>query len=95
MTDTTASTGKGKDITGKRYGQLVALRRTEKLCRHKCRIWVCKCVCGREVEMSTRRLTGYTTHCGCIKTGVGTSINRALIELNNEWLARPLTRRRV
>lgn len=90
MTTKAISTGKGKDITGKRFGQLVALRRTEKLCKHQCRIWACKCVCGREVERSTRQLTSYTKNCGCGRTGQGTIINRQLIELNNQWLARPL-----
>ena len=80
---------KGKDITGQRFGNVVALRPTDKLCEAKCRVWVCKCVCGEEVELSTRKLNTQTASCGCVKGGVKT-LNQAVVDFNSRWLSRPL-----
>lgn len=57
---------KPKDITGKRYGRLIAKQRTD----HKdgnCYIWICHCDCGNTIEVSINRLEhGDIKSCGCL-----------------------------
>lgn len=59
-----------KDLTGKRFGNLVVLRRAEDP-PHKTRnaFWVCRCDCGNEVTFASNDLQRKTsrarTHCGC------------------------------
>lgn len=57
---------KAMDLTGKRFGRLVAI---EKLQPRKGRIvWRCKCDCGTYKDVvSTYLTTGQTTSCGCFK----------------------------
>lgn len=54
-----------KDMTGKRYGKLVAIRPTKKR-RHGRIFWECKCDCGvtKTVDGSQLR-QGRTNSCGC------------------------------
>ena len=58
--------GKGKDISGQRFGRLVAI---EPLRSEKGRgvIWRCKCDCGGEIEVCASRLiNGKNKSCGCL-----------------------------
>lgn len=59
--------GRMKDITGQRFGKLVAIRPTEK--RSQSRIlWECRCDCGNTVYVvSPSLLNGSTKSCGCEK----------------------------
>ena len=58
-----------KDITGKRYGKLIALRRTED------DKWLCCCSCGREIEVMRDDLTRQRVRsCGCRKNQRGLEI---------------------
>ena len=55
------------DLTNKQFGELIALypapSRNDKYTR-----WVCKCSCGKEIEVRTDYLTSnHTTSCGHIK----------------------------
>lgn len=53
-----------KDISGKRFGKLVAIEPVEK--RNNEFLWRCKCDCGREVVVRIGNLsTGNTQSCGC------------------------------
>lgn len=54
------------DYTGKRFGNLVALHRvTGKLTRWGKPVWLCRCDCGKEVEISSQRLrAGWSLNCG-------------------------------
>lgn len=57
-----------RDISGLKFGNLMAIEPTTK--REKCGgiIWRCKCDCGQVIECSTRCLVhGYTKNCGCIR----------------------------
>lgn len=57
--------GKRHDLSGKRFGKLVALRfvGTDKVGRA---LWECKCDCGCLKVAAARLLeTGNTTNCGC------------------------------
>lgn len=61
---------KSSDLSGARFGRLVAsciggLRGAR-------RTWVCKCDCGKTIEVVTNRLTsGHTKSCGCLKAERG------------------------
>ena len=58
--------GKFNDLTGKRFGKLVAVS----LCRKEKdyhSFWICKCDCGNTVNVAGKHLvTGHTKRCGCI-----------------------------
>jgi len=55
---------KFKDITGQRFGRLVAIARLESASRHT--RWHCHCDCGVEKTiLSTHLVRGLTRSCGC------------------------------
>lgn len=54
-----------RELTGKRYGKLTVLNKTDKR-KNGCIIWHCRCDCGNEIELSSRKLkSGVTNSCGC------------------------------
>jgi hypothetical protein len=55
------------DLTGQRFGRLVALR--ESLPRQRQRAWICQCDCGaiRICLQSNLRKPGHTQSCGCLQ----------------------------
>lgn len=58
--------GKSIDLTGKRYGKLVVLRKTEKRDSSGCVMWECRCDCGTVKNVSTNCLNrGTVRSCGC------------------------------
>lgn len=57
---------RSEDLTGARFGHLTVLEKTDKTQDRYC-VWRCKCDCGREIEVNTKRLkNGIVTNCGCI-----------------------------
>lgn len=44
-----------KDISGQRFGRLVALYPTEKRVQNSV-VWMCQCDCGNQKEISLHRL---------------------------------------
>lgn len=57
-----------KDITGKRFGKLIALRRVGYKNGY---IWECKCDCGNLTEVSLANLnSGHIKSCGCSNKGI-------------------------
>lgn len=59
---------RGKNLVGKKFGELEVLERTEKRSRDNKVIYRCRCSCGIEVEKPGGYLTsGDTKSCGCIK----------------------------
>lgn len=55
-----------KDITGQRYGRLIVERYSRT--KGKSTLWICKCDCGKEVEVKGTKLrNGHTKSCGCYK----------------------------
>lgn len=55
-----------KDITGQRFGSLVALNITENRTSNRNVIWKCQCDCGKLVDVSGSSLRkGHTKSCGC------------------------------
>ena len=60
--------GKFVDHAGKRYGRLTALRYLRRDNRGNA-IWLCRCDCGKEVEVFANNLVrGLTTSCGCFRS---------------------------
>lgn len=56
-----------RDLTGQRFGRLVALDATGQRNSAGSVIWRCRCDCGGEILTSTAQLTkGYTKSCGCL-----------------------------
>lgn len=53
------------DLTGQRFGKLIALRKTEERFK-SCVVWECKCDCGQYKKVPTNYLRqGVITSCGC------------------------------
>ena len=64
-----------KDITGQRFGRLVALRPTNKKSSGG-RVWEFQCDCGNIYEVAISAVTsGNTTSCGCVRTENVRNIN--------------------
>lgn len=58
---------KALDLTGQRFGKLVALKRAPRR-DDKYTRWICQCDCGSIAEIRTDYLrNGHTTSCGCTK----------------------------
>jgi len=54
------------DISGQKFGKLVAISPTERRDNNRQVIWLCLCDCGNQIEVSRQRLaTGHKTNCGC------------------------------
>lgn len=54
-----------RDLSGQRFGRLVALRLVGEN-KHHAKRWLCACDCGQEVEVSSCSLLhGHTKSCGC------------------------------
>ena len=59
---------RAKDIAGRRFGWLTALRKTEKRMQGSV-VWQCRCDCGTMCEVAYNSLiSGNTASCGCKKT---------------------------
>lgn len=55
------------DLTGERFGRLTAIKCIRREESEGC-MWLCKCDCGNETVVSTKRLrSGNTRSCGCLK----------------------------
>lgn len=69
------------DLTGKRFGRLVAIELSEKGNNTKSRKWKCVCDCGSEITcFSLNLLRGHTTSCGCIQSSGEEMISKLLCE---------------
>lgn len=61
---------KSKDLSGMRFGRLTAIEATGDR-QNGCRLWRCRCVCGREtIVTSNALLSGNTKSCGCLSVEV-------------------------
>lgn len=55
------------DVTGQRFGRLVALEPSKRENRFQKGMWRCRCDCGREVDVYLGSLlSGATQSCGCL-----------------------------
>lgn len=59
--------GKFVDITGEKYGRLVAIRSTENRTKSGGVVWLFKCECGKYKQISANSVrSGLVRSCGCI-----------------------------
>jgi hypothetical protein len=66
-----------KDLTGKRFGRLLALSYT------KGSVWACKCDCGKIITTGGYSLSvGWTKSCGCIRLEVCCTRLKAITLVN-------------
>ncbi len=64
------------DLKGKTFGYLTVLEMTGKKSR-KDNIWLCRCKCGKEIEVAAGLLArGNTTSCGCLNLDILKHANR-------------------
>lgn len=59
---------KAEDLTGKRFGKLVVIKKVEPTydkSGRKYTVWECLCDCGNKTKVRTNNLKGSTTSCGC------------------------------
>ena len=64
------------DLTGQRFGRLTVLAPAENI--GGCTAWLCRCNCGRETVVITKRLRdGHRTSCGCDNENFGKPPNVA------------------
>ncbi|MCL2321772.1 MAG: hypothetical protein FWC47_06665 [Oscillospiraceae bacterium] len=85
--DIAAQNGKKsiKDLTGKRFGRLVAINLTDKRNRSFA-VWECKCDCGKVVEVTSGRLlNGHAKSCGCLQREIASEIGKkSMIDLTGQ-----------
>ena len=56
------------DLTGKRFGRLVAIKPADHSSSKGNLIWLCRCDCGNYIEVDGQRLRrGETRSCGCLR----------------------------
>ncbi len=68
---TGSSGGRYRDLTGQRFGKLIALECVGRRVSDGSAYWRCACDCGRfTVTSSNKLLQGKTTSCGCRKLEV-------------------------
>lgn len=61
------NSNRAEDLTGKQFGDLLVLNRTENSTNRKAQ-WLCKCKCGAETIVRSDHLkSGATKSCGCDK----------------------------
>jgi hypothetical protein len=64
---------KFEDLTGKRFGRLIVISRTENAGKRIS--WNCICDCGKEKVVTTGNLKGKTKSCGCMRAEMVTTSN--------------------
>lgn len=59
-----------KDLTGKKFGKLIVIKRSYPNSKTNHSRWLCKCECGNEkIINQTSLVTGNTKSCGCLRFG--------------------------
>lgn len=72
--------GKFLDLTGKKFGRLTVIKRTDNGNCKQVR-WICKCDCGNTHVASTASLrSGHSKSCGCLNAEVHRSLDKTFTE---------------
>ena len=75
-----------KDITGIKFGRLVATERLERN-KHGRYMWKCKCSCGKNVVVDINALTtGHIKSCGCLKTELASQLGKNVAVYTKDFL---------
>lgn len=87
---------KVKDLTGQRFGRLVALNRTGRHDKKGSVYWRCRCDCGNELEVTENSLVfGNYRSCGCRRQEVWKDIHNKLHRMDGtcvEWIEKRKSR---
>ena len=76
-----------KDLTGQRFGRLVALHVDEELSYPKHIFWYCKCDCGNHVSIARAQLTsGKTQSCGCLQKEYAKTCPTMIMKTENKYI---------
>lgn len=75
------------DISGQSFGRLTALYPTEKRADNGSVIWLCRCSCGKELEMSYNELVySSVKSCGCLRKERGAELHGFLTHVSGTSL---------
>lgn len=67
-----------EDISGNRYGRLVAISYHHFSAKQRQTFWLCQCDCGRKVIVGKSHLKdGHTKSCGCLQREVSSKVTSA------------------
>ena len=84
-----ASSANKRDITGQRFGRLVALYPVAKGDPPRKTFWHCRCDCGKELDINTMSLVhGRTQSCGCLNAEQSGRVNQYLHLQDNTCIER-------
>lgn len=79
----TYSCGCHRDLTGKKFGMLTVIEKSDKYATDGRPLWKCKCDCGNYKYVGSNSLSqGLTISCGCLKSK-GEQKIQELLETNN------------
>ena len=82
------------DLTGKRFGRLIAVEATEKRDSKGSVVWLCQCDCGHVAEITADHLMhGNTVSCGCRKQEITESIGDKLTFVEGTCIERLRSRK--
>lgn len=78
-----------KDLSGKRFGRLVAILPTEERINRNI-VWLCECDCGKQLGIkSCHLINGRTQSCGCLRNDSAktthTNHGKAHSKINHVW----------
>lgn len=75
-----------RNLIGQRFGKLTVIERSNNYISPKGQsqvMYICKCDCGKEVEVASSSLQqGFTNSCGCLRSMGENLIDKYLTELN-------------
>lgn len=75
-----------RNLIGQRFGKLTVIERSDNYISPKGQsqvMYICKCDCGKEVEVASSSLQqGFTNSCGCLRSMGENLIDKYLTELN-------------
>ena len=78
-----------RDLTGQRFGRLVAEYPVRNAAKSNMAVWHCRCDCGGETEVSAASLLrGLTRSCGCLNQEVRSKMHDHLHYQDDTWLER-------
>ena len=73
-----------KDLVKQKFGKLTVIKDTNKRTSQGNVIWLCKCECGNNCEVSSHELLNNDTHsCGCLEISYGEFVIEKILKDNN------------